>query len=121
MPRHRLSSIARADLKEQVLFQACDLIAAGRRPSEPNLSLRLPGHPGTMLMTLRDELRGEGRLIYDPPRRGDNPAAVRRAAERFRAECEYRIKTTCRFRAVKMAKGEFGGSKAKSYWTRGEA
>jgi hypothetical protein len=113
----RLTSIARAELKERVLFESCDLIAAGKPPSEPNLMIRLPGASGTVLMTLRDELRGEGRLIYDPPRRGDNPAAVRRAAARFRAEWEYRIKTICRIRAKKMARGEFGASTAKEYAT----
>jgi hypothetical protein len=117
----RLTPIARAELKEHVLFEACDLIAAGLPPSEPHLASRMPGPSGTVLIALRDELRGEGRLIYDPPRRGDDPAAVQRAAVRFRAEFEHRIKTICKFRAKKMARGEFGGSKAKCYSTPVEA
>ena len=102
----RLTSIARDELKERVLFEACDLLAAGLVPSAPHLASRLPGSNGTVLVTLRDELRAEGRLIYEPPKCGVSPLAARHAAARDRAQREQRIKTLCRIRATKMAAGE---------------
>ncbi len=61
-----LAPDVRALLKEDVLFHAADLIARGLEPTPCALHRRLPVASCTTLRDLRDELRGEGRLVWRP-------------------------------------------------------
>jgi hypothetical protein len=99
MPGPRMTQEDRAELKEAVLFHACDLIARDEPPSDHRLYRRLPGHGKYTLAELREELIEEGRLVYDQHERII-------PAERFPEYHAGVIKRTCRERARKIARGE---------------
>lgn len=104
----RLTSSARAELKELVLFESADLIAGGKSPTAKSLATRIPGRRPHVLSTLRDELRREGRLVWTTGH-GVRMDLVNDAAARDEADFEARIERQCKIRAAKMAQGEFGG------------
>lgn len=109
----RLTPAERDELRERVLAACHAILASGRVPSERQLRDHFPDRGVDLLVNLRDELRGSGRLKWAP-----DPARARRSRgprsrpaawgldSAGRKPWEQRVKTQCEIRALKMERGE---------------